>query len=109
MKSGSADTHDLAVAAKAQADKMKSMSDAADKIRQAAQDMVTQDQRIADNSQKAIEASNKRSAEVLKATIDASNQDQRAWGRSERTSRCSRTGPTMETPNGVHQYGQDPG
>ncbi len=89
MKSGSADTHDLAVAAKTQSEKMSNMSDAADKIRQAAQDMVTQDQRIADSSQKAIEASNdqskaatvasnKQSKASLEATIKDFQRDQRA-------------------------------
>jgi hypothetical protein len=79
MKSGSSDTHTLAEAAKKQADKMTNVSDAADKIKEAAQNMVVQDQRIADNAQKAIEASNRQSAAALKASIDASKLDQRAW------------------------------
>ncbi|HKW65188.1 MAG TPA: hypothetical protein VJN89_21725 [Candidatus Acidoferrum sp.] len=68
IRSGGQDTHDLAVAAKTQADKMKDMSDAADKIRQAAENMVVQDQRIADNAKAS-----------LQATIDISRSDGRAW------------------------------
>jgi hypothetical protein len=74
INAGGKDTHDLAVAAKTQAEKMKSMSDAADKIRQAAQDMVAQDQRIADNAEKSLAASNKQSKAALDATIAASQQ-----------------------------------
>jgi len=55
------------------------MSTAADKIRQAADGMVTQEQRIAENSQKAMDASNKQSRVALDATIAASRLDQRAW------------------------------
>jgi hypothetical protein len=76
IRSGGADTHDLAVAAKAQANKMKDMSEAADKIRQAAEDMVIQDRRIADNAQRSLNAS-----------IAAARNDQRAW-----------LGPTEITP-----------
>lgn len=76
---GGNDTHELAVQAKRQADKMKDMSDAAEKIRQAAQDMVTQDQRIADNAQKAMDASNIQSKASLGATQESMRQDQRAW------------------------------
>src|SRR5438105_751212 len=68
MRSGGQDTHDLAVAAKTQAEKMQSMSDAADKIRKASEDMVAQNKRVADDSEKAIEASNKQSKAVLDAT-----------------------------------------
>jgi hypothetical protein len=56
MHEGGTDTHDLAVAAKTQAEKMKSMSDAADKIRQAAEGMVTQEKRLADNTKTALDA-----------------------------------------------------
>jgi hypothetical protein len=76
---GSSDTHDLAVAAKAQADKMKDVSDAADKIRQAADNMVTQDQRIADNAQNSLNASNRQGRAALDASIESSHLDQRAW------------------------------
>jgi hypothetical protein len=79
IRSGGQDTHDLAVAAGKQAEKMRDMSDAADKIRQAADNMVTQDQRIADNAQHALEASNRQSRAVLDETIAASRLDQRAW------------------------------
>ncbi len=79
IKAGSADTHALAEAAKTQAEKMKSMSDAAEKIRQAAEDMVAQDRRIADNAQKALDASNKQSKASLDASVAASRNDQRAW------------------------------
>lgn len=65
IKKGGTDTHDLAVAAKTQSDKMSNMADAADKIRQAAQDMVTQDQRIADNAQNALAESNRQNKETL--------------------------------------------
>lgn len=73
------DTHDLAVAAKTQAEKMKTMSDAADKIKEAAQNMVIQDQRIADNAQKALEASNRQSRAALDESIATARSDQRAW------------------------------
>ena len=85
MRSGGQDTHDLAIAAGKQADKMKDMSDAADKIRQAAEGMVTQEQRIADNAQKSLDAGNKQSKAALDFTIAASRLDQRAWGRSNRS------------------------
>jgi hypothetical protein len=75
----SSDTHALAQAADTQAKKMTDMSTAADKIRQAADNMVTEDQRIADNAQKAMDASNKQSKTSLDATIAASSLDQRAW------------------------------
>jgi len=76
---GGQDTHDLAVAAKDQAGKMKNMSDAADKIRQAAENMVIQDQRIADNAQTALDASNRHSKEALDAAIRQFREEQRAW------------------------------
>ena len=79
MRTGGADTHDLAAAAKTQAEKMRSMSDAAEKIRQAAENMVIQDQRIADNAQKALDASNKQSKAVLDASAATFRLDQRAW------------------------------
>jgi hypothetical protein len=79
MHTGSQDTHALAQAADTQAKKMTTMSDAADKIRQAAQDMVAQDQRIADNSKQALDASNRQSKAALDASIAASRNDQRAW------------------------------
>jgi hypothetical protein len=65
---GGSDTHDLAVAAGKQADKMRDMSDAADKIRQAAEGMVAQEQRVADSAQASIQA-----------TRDAMRLEQRAW------------------------------
>jgi isopentenyl phosphate kinase len=52
IHTGGSDTHTLAQAADTQAKKMIDMSNAADKIRQAAENMVTQDQRIADNAQR---------------------------------------------------------
>lgn len=79
MHQGGVDTHDLAVHAKDQADKMKDMSDAADKIRQAAENMVIQDQRIADNAQRALDASNRQSKAASNATIKQFREDQRAW------------------------------
>lgn len=79
MQSGSEDTHELAIAAKIQAQKMQSMSTAADKIRKASEDMVGQDQRIADSTQKAMNASNTQSKTALDATIAASALDERAW------------------------------
>ena len=79
MKSGSSDTHTLAEAAKKQSEKMSNVSDAADRIGQAAQDMVIQDQRIADNSKNAIEASSKQNSTALGVTINASRLEQRAW------------------------------
>jgi hypothetical protein len=79
IHSGSTDTHDLAVAAKTQADKMKNMSEAAEKIRKAAEDMVIQDQKIADISKLALEASNRQSRAALDFSIKSSRNDQRAW------------------------------
>jgi hypothetical protein len=79
MKSGSGDTHTLAVEAKAQAEKMSNVSDAANKIQRAAHDMVIQDQRIADNAQSALNASNRQSKASLDATISDFKRDQRAW------------------------------
>jgi len=79
MHSGGQDTHDLAVAANTQAEKMKDMSDAADKIRQAAEGMVTQEQRIADNAKNALDASNRQSKASLDATISQFRYEQRAW------------------------------
>lgn len=79
MRSGSADTHSLAEQAKRQAEKMSNMSDAAEKIRQAAENMVIQDQRIADNARNAIEASNRQSRDALNASIANAQLDQRAW------------------------------
>lgn len=79
IHAGSTDTHDLAVAAKTQADKMKSMSEAAEKIQNAAEGMVTQDQRIADNAQSALDASNKQSKTALDATIAQNRLDERPW------------------------------
>jgi hypothetical protein len=79
IKSGGRDTHELALAAGKQADKMKDMSDAAEKIRQAAEGMVTQEQRIADNAQKSLNASSKQNKAGLDASIGASRLDQRAW------------------------------
>jgi hypothetical protein len=79
IRSGSTDTHTLAQAAKTQSEKMSNMSDAADKIRQAAENMVLQDQRIADNAQNALNASNRQAQAALDATIENFQRDQRAW------------------------------
>jgi len=68
MHTGAGDTHALAVAAGKQSEKMSNMSDAADKIRQAAENMVTQDQRIADDAQKSLDAA-----------IAQNRFDQRPW------------------------------
>lgn len=68
MHKGGEDTHALAQAADTQAKKMTDMSTAADKIREAAQNMVVQDQRIADNAKSSIQA-----------TQDSFRADQRAW------------------------------
>jgi hypothetical protein len=51
-------THDLAVQAQRQADKMKDVSDAAEKIRKAAENMAVQEQRIADNAKTSLDAMN---------------------------------------------------
>jgi len=79
IRAGSTDTHTLAQAADAQAKKMGNMSDAAEKIRKAAEGMVTQEQRIADNAQKALDVSNKQSKAALDESIALSRLDQRAW------------------------------
>ena len=72
FENGSGDTHDLAQAAKTEAGKMSNVSDAADVIKQAAQNMVTQDQRIADDAEKSLDASNRQSKAALDASITAS-------------------------------------
>jgi cell division protein FtsL len=79
MHTGAGDTHALAEQAKKQAEQLSDMSAAADKIRRAAENMVVQDQRIADNAQKAMDASNRQSKEVLDATIKSAQLDERAW------------------------------
>lgn len=79
ISAGSTDTHTLAQAADTQAKKMADMSTAANKIRMAAENMVVQDQRIADNAQKALEASNRQSKAALDTSIAAFRLDQRAW------------------------------
>lgn len=79
MKSGSADTHDLAIAAETQAGRMKNMSDAAEKIQRAAENMVVQEQRIADNAKASLDASSRQSRAALDATIGNSRREQRAW------------------------------
>jgi len=79
MHSGAKDTRTLAQAAKTQAEKTSTMSDSAEKIRQAAEHLVAQEQRIADNSQQAMDASNRQSKAALDATIANAKRDQRAW------------------------------
>jgi hypothetical protein len=79
MHTGGTDTHELAVQAKAQADKMKDMSDAAEKIRQAAENLVIQDQRIADKAKESLEAANAQNKRFLNVTIENSHLDQRPW------------------------------
>jgi hypothetical protein len=90
MHDSGVDTHTLAQAANTEAGKMSDVSTAADKIRQAAQDMVTQDQRIADNAQKSLkandsqskaslDASNRQSQNALDATINNARLDERPW------------------------------
>jgi hypothetical protein len=79
IHSGAKDTHDLAVAAKTQAENLGNMSDAADKIRQAADGMVAQEQRIADNAKQSLDASNRQSKAALDAAITQNRVDQRAW------------------------------
>jgi hypothetical protein len=79
IHSGAKDTHDLAVAAGKQADKMKDMSGAADKIRQAAEGMVLQEKQIADNAKEAMDTSNRQAKAALDASIAASRSDQRAY------------------------------
>lgn len=79
IKSGGKDTRSLADAAKTQAAQMTNVSDAADKIKNAAQNMVAQDQRIADNSEAALKATTKQAKSALDSSIDSSHLDQRAW------------------------------
>ena len=55
------------------------MSGAADKIRQASEGMVTQEQRIADNAKKAMDAGNRQAKAALDASIASSRSDQRAY------------------------------
>jgi DNA anti-recombination protein RmuC len=79
MRNGATDTHTLAVAAKTQAEKMSSMSDAAEKIRDASQNLVAETKKTADSSQKAIQESNRQSQASLDATIANGRLEQRAW------------------------------
>jgi hypothetical protein len=79
MHEGGVDTHTLAQAADTQAKKMADMSTAADKIRQAAEGMMTQEQRIADNAKNALDASNRQAKAALDASIAASRLDARAY------------------------------
>ncbi|MGH9689879.1 MAG: hypothetical protein ACRD4C_02025 [Candidatus Acidiferrales bacterium] len=79
IKGGSVDTHALAKSAKTQAAKMGNMSDAADKIQQAARDMAAQEKIIADNAQMSLKASNAQSQKVFNASINSAHLDQRAW------------------------------
>ena len=79
MHTGGQDTHALAVAAGNQATKMSNMSEAADQIRNASENMVTQEQRIADNADKAMRENSRQSAAVLRESTEASHLDQRAW------------------------------
>jgi hypothetical protein len=79
MHEGGLDTHTLAQAADTQAKKMADMFTAADKIRQAAEGMVAQEQRMADNSQKALESSTQQSKASLDASIATARDEQRAW------------------------------
>ena len=98
MHEGEADTHTLAQAADTQARKMGTMSDAADKIREAAQNMVIQEQRIADNAEKVLDASNKQAKSGLDASIAASRNDQRAWlGTGDETSGVTQKRPMRVT------------
>lgn len=94
IHSGSADTHALAIAAKTQAEKMQSVSDAADKIRQAAEGMVSQDKRIADSAEQSFNASNRQSEANLRALWD----DERAW--------VSATVTTGSSNGGIPQVGE---
>lgn len=75
----STDTHKLAVAASEQATKIKDMSEAADKIRQAAERVVAQEQKIAANAHDALEASAQQSRATLNAAIAKFRDEQRPW------------------------------
>jgi hypothetical protein len=90
MHDGGVDTHTLAQAADTQAKKMSDVSTAADKIREAAQNMVGEDERIADNAKETLEtnnrnaqatlaASNKQAKDALDAAIAQYKLDERAW------------------------------
>lgn len=79
IRTGSSDTHALAEQAKRQADKMTNVSDAATQIQQAAHDMVTQEQKIADDSEKSLSASNTQNRLGLNNTIEEFRLEHRAW------------------------------
>jgi hypothetical protein len=79
MRRSAKDTHTLAQAAKTQAEKMGNMADAASKIQQAANNMVTQEQRIADISHRAIGESIKQNRVTLDSTISEFRSEHRAW------------------------------
>jgi len=94
MHDSGADTHTLAQAADTESRKMSNVSDAADQIRQASQDMVVQDQRIADNAHNSLGASNKQAQAALDATVKNFQSDQRAWlGVGDYTYSIVDTGP----------------
>jgi len=90
MRKGGKDTRTLAQAADTQAKRMADMSTAADKIREAAQNLVIQDQRIADNAHNALDASNKQTKTALDSTREAMQLEQRAW--------VSEMGASVEAP-----------
>jgi hypothetical protein len=93
MHSGSADTHDLAVAAKAQADASKAQADAAVKSEadthalavqavnqaEAAKKAVGTLDRMAKDSEHSVGTMQAEAEKALTATIEASKADQRAW------------------------------
>jgi hypothetical protein len=57
----------------------RKQSDAAEKMRQAAENIVSQEQRIADNAKDALDASNRQSKIALDTSIESARQDRRPW------------------------------
>jgi hypothetical protein len=93
IRSGGADTHILAGAAKTQAEKTTALaayagqiggsadkfSVSADQIKQETSNAVTQLRRSADDTEKGIERSSKNAQRSLDASIEAARLDQRPW------------------------------
>lgn len=74
IRSGSTDTHALAQAANTQAQRMGDMSTAADQIRQAAQDMASNEKRVADDTEKALDASNEQAMIAQRAWLEVTTE-----------------------------------
>lgn len=79
IKSGSTDTHTLAESAQKQAAKMGDMSDAAKNIQQAANGMVAEDKRLADDSHVSLESTASQNRTALNSSVEEFRLEHRAW------------------------------